>query len=288
MLRIDPFRAVCALAAACLLAPAAAQAQLRFPRPSPAASVAQTVGLNRMTITYSRPGVRGRKIWGGLVPYGQMWRTGANEATAISFSEDVVIDGQTLPAGAYALFTIPDETEWTLIFNKNAKQNGTADYKESEDALRLKVRAVAGPHQEWMEFRFEDLTPDQARVVLAWDNLEVPFVVHNKVATSAAVMEGAKKAVAEAKPDDWMTLYRAASYSLNNNVETELGRAWLQESLAIRETPQNLFLKANTLAREGKKEQAAVTAQKALDAAGPGDSKEFLAEIRKQLEEWRK
>ena len=116
--------AVAALFAATLLAAAPALAQLDLPRPSPKATVSQTVGLTDITITYCRPGVKGRVIWGGLVPYDQVWRTGANEATTITFSDEVTIEGTKLPAGTYGLFTIPGKDEWTVIFNKGAKQWG--------------------------------------------------------------------------------------------------------------------------------------------------------------------
>jgi len=141
-------------------------AQLKTPRPSLHSALTQTVGLTDVTITYSRPGVKGRKIWGGLVPYGQVWRTGANEATTISFSDDVTINGKDLPKGSYSLHTIPGADEWTLIFNKVADQWGSYSYDEKQDALRVtaKPRPSLEKH-EWLTFDAPELSADQATFV---------------------------------------------------------------------------------------------------------------------------
>ncbi|MFQ5603653.1 MAG: DUF2911 domain-containing protein [bacterium] len=152
------------------------------PRISPMASVAQTIGdSTTVTITYSRPGVKGRTIWGELVPLDKVWRTGANVATTISFNKDLVVEGQKLPAGTYALFTIPTKTKWTVIFNKEADQWGAFNYKQSEDALRIEVTPKAADHVEWMDFSFQDLTATSAKVVLRWEKLAVPFNIETTV-----------------------------------------------------------------------------------------------------------
>lgn len=151
-------------------------------RPSPKASSSQTIGPSTtITIEYSRPGVKGREVWGDLVPYGKVWRSGANEATMITFSEDVLIEGQKLPKGAYGLFTIPSETEWTVIFNKTAEQWGSFNYDATQDALRIKVQPGKAEHQEWLSYSFEDLEPPagptSATVVLRWKEVAIPFKV---------------------------------------------------------------------------------------------------------------
>ena len=120
--------------------------QIELPAPSPTATFSQKVGLTEVSINYSRPSKKGRAVFGDLIPYGKLWRTGANNATKFTFSDDVKIDGKDLPAGTYALFTIPGDNEWTIIFNKNFNQGGTADYKESEDALRVTVKPVSYTH----------------------------------------------------------------------------------------------------------------------------------------------
>ena len=146
-------------------------------RPSPNASVAQTIGTTEVTITYGRPGVKGRQVFGGLEQYGNVWRAGANEATVIHFTDDVTIEGQPLAAGAYAFFAIPGETEWTLIFNEQAEQWGAFDHDPAQDALRVTVTPESGPQQEWLSYSFDDLTDTSATVVLAWDTVRVPFTI---------------------------------------------------------------------------------------------------------------
>ena len=158
-------------------------------RVSPKATVSQTIGFTNITINYSRPGVKARKIWGNLVPYDKVWRTGANEATKITFSSDVLINGKKLLAGTYSFFAIPEEKEWTLIFNKVANQWGAFTYNELRDALRIKVKPVKNNFQEWLEYTFSDMNiqssgkTNSAIINLMWDKLKVPFKV--EVATSA-------------------------------------------------------------------------------------------------------
>ncbi len=158
-----------------LAAPLAAQRANNEPRVSPNASVSQTIGTTVVTIEYGRPAVKSRSVWGGLVPAGEVWRTGANEATTIEFTSDVTIEGQKLPAGKYALFTIPGPNEWTIIFNRTAKQWGAFRYDAGQDALRVKVKPSPAPHQEWLSFHFEDLAADAATAVLRWEKVAVPF-----------------------------------------------------------------------------------------------------------------
>ncbi len=146
-------------------------------RTSPNASVSQTIGTVQVSITYGRPSVRDREIYGGLVPYGEVWRTGANEATTISFSEDVVIEGEPLEAGTYGLFTIPGENEWVVIFNNVSTQWGAFDYDSDEDALRVTVAPEEGEHREQLMFFFEDVTEASGRAVLHWAELRIPFAI---------------------------------------------------------------------------------------------------------------
>jgi len=152
---------------------------------SPKASVSQIIGFTDVTINYSRPGVKGRKVWGGLVPYNVVWRTGANEATKITFSKDVIINGSKLPAGAYAFFAIPATGEWTLIFNKVADQWGAYSYEKNkaQDALQIKVKPVEHNFTEWLEYNFSDMDVQKAgmknssQVNLLWEKLRVSFKI---------------------------------------------------------------------------------------------------------------
>jgi Protein of unknown function (DUF2911) len=156
-------------------------------RLSPKASVSQTIGFTDVTINYGRPGVKGRKIWGGLVPYDKVWRAGANEATKFTFSKDVWINGNKIPAGSYAFFAIPTEKEWTLIFNKVADQWGLDyDKNKSQDVLKIKVNPAATDYHEWLEYTFSDMNVQKAGmknsavVNLIWDKLRVPFTVETE------------------------------------------------------------------------------------------------------------
>jgi hypothetical protein len=173
-----------------LILPSAASAQGNQVRLSLKASVMQRLGVNTdITIVYSRPGVKGRKIWGGLVPYGMApgnkeskgkpfpWRAGANENTTIEFSKDVLVAGQKLPAGKYGLFMIPSEKDWVIIFSKNDSAWGSFSYNQAEDALRITVTPVEAPHMEWLMYGFDDLAGTSATAYLWWDNLKVPFEI---------------------------------------------------------------------------------------------------------------
>jgi hypothetical protein len=159
-------------------------------RPSLKAGVMQRLGADTdIIIEYGRPGVKGRKIWGALVPYGLApgnqysknqpfpWRAGANENTTIEFKKDVVIEGQPLAAGKYGLHMIPSEKEWTIIFSKNNSSWGSFSYKQEEDALRVTVTPVAAPFQEWLTYGFEDLAGKSATAFLCWEKLKVPFKI---------------------------------------------------------------------------------------------------------------
>src|SRR5437660_12710522 len=159
----------------------AAQNDLNLPDVSQAAEVKQRVALTDITITYHRPLMNGRKIWGGLVPYGKVWRAGANENTTIEFSDPVSVQGQPLAKGIYGLHMIPNPDSWTVIFSKTNTGWGSYSYKQDEDALRVNVKPRAlAEMKEALEFDFEDLKPDSTAVVLKWEKLGVPFSVSSK------------------------------------------------------------------------------------------------------------
>jgi len=152
-------------------------------RISPKAAVEQTVGFTKITIDYSRPGVKGRTIWGGLVPYNVVWRAGANEATKITFSTDVKINGKKLKAGIYGFFAIPGQKTWILIFNKVADQWGAFEYNDVEDALRIEVTPEKENNcwQEWLAYTFTKTSDNTAVVRLEWEKLKVPFTIEVEI-----------------------------------------------------------------------------------------------------------
>jgi hypothetical protein len=277
---------VLAISLAALALPLLAQQQapqLKLPRVSQKQSVTQTVGLTDITITYSRPGVKGRQIWGALVPYDQVWRTGANEATTIAFSDDVTINGQPLPKGTYSLHTIPGKDEWTIIFNKVANQWGSFTYDAAQDALRVKAKPHRDEFRESLSFDIPEVKPDSAIFAIHWENLAVPFTVNT--ATTQKVMANATAAVAGAKPDDWQTPFRAANFAYDSG-DMDKAKMWLDQSLKVKETINNLWLKAQMQAKAGDKAAAVKTGEMAVSKAGAND-KVFATEIQKTIDSWK-
>lgn len=253
------------------------------PRPSPKATISQQIGLTDMTIVYSRPGIKGRQVWGTLVPYDQVWRTGANEATTFAVSDDVTINGAPLPKGTYSLHTIPGKEEWTLIFNKTANQWGSFNYDAAQDALRVKVKPTTANHTEWLTFNIPDVSADSAKVVLRWDTIAVPFTVGTN--TTAKVLSNARAAAAAAPATDWRTPFRAASFAFDTK-NTADAQQWLDQSLKVEQNINNLYLKARMQAAAGDKAEAVKTARAAIAKATDKD-KEEVAEIEKTIATWK-
>jgi hypothetical protein len=274
-----------------VVAPAAAQQPpaLRLPAPSPKAALEQTVGLTDIKMSYSRPGVKGRTIWGDLVPYGQVWRTGANAATTITFSTDVTVGGKALTAGTYSLHTIPTTGDWTVIFNTKADQWGSYAYDEKDDAARITVKPAANPHTEWMQFSITELGAEKATLALDWEKLRVAIPI--EVKTIDIALAGCREAMANLKSDDYRTAYRCASFAFDNNVALADGMQWLDKSIAIQPWWLNYRLKANWAAKDGKYAEAIAAAEKAIEVGTPeGDMqgpKDELDKLTKSIAEWK-
>ena len=266
-----------------LLATTASAQQLNLPRVSPKGSVMQTVGTTDITITYNRPGVKGRTIWGALVPWDQVWRTGANEATQFVVSDDVLVNGQKLAKGSYSLHTIPGRDQWTVIFNKTANQWGSYSYDQAQDALRVTAKPEKAEFREWLTFEIPEMTTDTAKVVIRWENVAVPFTVDTQATQKS--LDAAAKAIAAMDTNRWMTPYRAADFAFTANRMDE-AQKWLDMSLKEQETLPNLWLKARMLHAQGRKADALRTAEQAIAKATP-EQKDFAAEIRKQSQAWK-
>ena len=161
------------------------QAKPKQPQASPAASVSLAVGTTTVAVEYHRPAVKSRVIWGELVPFDAVWRTGANEATTLRFADAVKVDGHEVPAGTYAFFAIPGKEKWTLILNKTAVQWGAFKYSAAEDQLRFEVKPAVAPLQEWLRYTIEPTGPDSAAVQLAWEKLSVQFKVESAMPAPA-------------------------------------------------------------------------------------------------------
>ena len=258
----------------------AAQTAVKPFQLSPAASVSQELGLASVRIDYHRPAVRGRKLWGGLVPYGQVWRAGANEATTISFSEPVRIGGQPLASGVYTFFAIPGPDQWTLIFNRTAKQWGAFKYDAGQDALRVQVKPAAGPREEYLAYSIRVAGPDALRVDLAWDTLTVGFDV--ALAAHDRYWAYLEQTLAGAGPEEWQPLNQAAAYCLQSDSHLDRAMAWVERSIQIKPGARNLALKAQLLRKAGRSAEALALLDRAIAMA----SGQTLDELKSLRAEW--
>jgi len=194
-----------------------AQAQLNVPPASPDAEFKQQIGFGEVEIKYSRPSARGRVIFGGLEPYGQMWRTGAHDATSIRFSEAVKLNGNDIPAGTYSLYTIPNQNEWTIIINKIADMHGTSDYAQEQDLVRFSVKPEkSARYYETFTIEVNDLSKDEAGLFLLWENTQVKITIKMNV-DEEKVMAEINDRINVKKEDRASLFYQSSSYYFNNN-----------------------------------------------------------------------
>jgi hypothetical protein len=276
-------KTILTLTALAIATSAFAQQQIRAPRPSPSASLTQTVGITDVTIKYSRPGVKGRQIWGALVPYDKVWRAGANEATTISFSDDVWINGQKLTKGTYSFHATPGRDQWTLHFNSVADQWGSYSYDAAKDVVTVKATPETAPHQEWMGFEVQDLSTDTAKIALRWEKISVPFTVDTK--STERTMAQFRNAM----NPDWRTPYMAANFAFDNKgaaTDAEM-TAWIDQSLKANQNIANLYLRARMAERAGNKADAIRYGEMAIAAATPQQA-DFAGVVRQDVEKWKK
>ena len=263
--------------------PARAQ-QLDLPRPSPFAKVVQTVGLTDITVDYSSPGVKGRKIWGGVVPLDQVWRTGANSATKVTFSKDVTVGTTKVPAGSYSLFTIPGADAWTVILNKNATAS-TREYKQAEDLVRVTgVKPVAIPLRERLAFTVADFSDNTANIDMEWEKVRVSLPV--KLATDEQTAANIKGMTDGA----WRPWNAAARYQFETKKDYDQALALVDRSLSLKEDWFNVWTKAQVLAAKGKTKEAHALAEKAkaLGDKGPEGTFFYADDVKKAIAEWKK
>ena len=284
-------RIAAALGLAMLLTAGVALAQDRqaqhiyLPMASPKASVSQTLGVTDIAVTYHRPAVNDRELWGALVPYDQVWRTGANENTLVSFSTDVEVAGEPLAAGSYGLHTIPGEGEWTVIFSSDTTDWGSFSYDSARDALRVKVKTADAPfHQERMAFTFEDVTGDSATLALHWADLHVPIPI--AVDTHELAVASFRDQLKGLAAFFWQGWNQAASYCLQNDVHLDQALEWVDRSIQAQENFTNLSTKAQILDKMGKSGEAAEIMARALPRGNGGElhnyARQLLGQDRKQ------
>ena len=235
-----------------------------FPAASPPCTLKQHVGLTDIEIVYSRPGVKARPIFGGLVPYGQVWRTGANNATKITFSTPVKLNGADIPAGTYALFTIPGETEWTIIINKGAAQWGAFQYNETNDLVRVKATPLklAEP-VETFTIEINDIRDESATLNLTWEKTRVP--VKLEVALVSKLVPQVEAVMAA--PEDNKPYYQAAMFYYDHGQDLQKASKWIDAAIAQREAHYIVYLKAKILAKLGDKEGAIAAAKHSTELA---------------------
>jgi tetratricopeptide (TPR) repeat protein len=241
----------------------AQSAVLKLPRASQRAEIVQRVGITDITINYHRPLTNGRPVWGKLVPYGQVWRAGANENTTIEFTDPVTIDGKPLPKGFYGLHTIPGENEWIIIFSKNATSWGSFTYNQAEDALRVTVKPQPAEFHDALTYDFDDLKPDSTVVTLRWDKLAVPFKIGVNV--PEVVEQSLHDQVRGRAKYTWEGWDEAASYLLDNKGNLQDALKDADESVQFEERFENLMTKSRALDALGRKEEATAARKKAID-----------------------
>ena len=248
-----------------MLAPMIAEAQsqlLNIPLTSQRAEVSQTIGITDITITYHRPLVRGRVIWDILVPYGKVWRSGANINTTIAFSDPVTIDGQPLDRGTYGLHMIPAADTWTVIFSKNSTSWGSFTYNQVEDALRIRVRPRVAEMHEALTYEFDDLQPGSAIVELLWEKVAVPFRV--SVDVHAVMLASLRDQLRALRRYTWMSWDDAANYLLNEKIALDTALAYADTSIANEDRYGNEMTRSKVLAALNRRPEADTAQRKAL------------------------
>ena len=257
----------------------AQSALLDLPRKSQNAQVSQTIGITDVTVKYSRPLVNGRKVWGGLVPYGEVWRAGANENTAITFTTPVTVEGKALDAGTYGLFMIPTESDWTVIFSKTNTAWGAFTYNKDEDVLRVTVKPGASDFHDALVYGFDQLTPDSALVTLRWDKLAVPFKV--AVDVPKTVETSLDKQFRGIAQYTWVSYDDAANYFLAAKADLPVGLKYADQSIQAEERYENLMTKSQILAAMGKPEEAQKYSAMALQKADAPQSYQYARQLQR-------
>lgn len=267
----------CTLIFTLLLAGATAFGQIKTPPASPTFELKGTVGLAEVKVVYSRPSARGRQVAGNLIPYNEVWRTGANASTKISFSEEVKLNGNAVPAGEYALYTIFTEETATIILSKNLNWWGAIGYDAAEDQLRFEV-PVKHPssHYETFTISFSDFTSNSANLNLKWEHTKAMFTIETEV--DSKVMADIKEQVIDGTPSNAGVYFQAASYYYDTERDPKMALAWINKAIegSQREQYWVYHLKAKILARLGEKKDAVATAKKSMELAKTGGNPDYV------------
>jgi tetratricopeptide (TPR) repeat protein len=250
-----------------------------LPRQSQRAAVSQRIALTDITISYHRPLVGGRKVFGGIVPYGQVWRAGANENTTIEVTDPVQIEGQTLPKGVYGLHMIPTADSWTVVFSRNATSWGSYSYDSKEDALRVTVKPTAGDMHETLTYEFDEVKPDSAIATLRWDKIAVPIHIKaNQEATIARIQNQLRNSAQYT----WSGWNDAADYCLEAKVNLEQAVKWADRSIQMEDRFENEMTKSQLLKELKRDTESAAARKKALELGNPAQLYSFGRQMQQQ------
>lgn len=269
-------KGILSIAGTLMLATLTATAQIQTPRPSPLAEVEQKLALTEIEVTYSRPGMKGRKIFGDLVPFGELWRTGANAITTVEIEDDVTVNGRALPAGTYALLTIPGEKEWTVIFSKDSAMGGVSDYKKENDAARIMVRPrMLREPVETFTIGFHNLVDDGGTMSLQWENTSVDIDIRMDIDSKimAAIRTTLLVDGTTPKASDY---HSAAVYYMERDRDLPQALKWMEKSVEMRpEAFWYVHRHAELLGKMGRKDDALAAANKSLQMAKENKDGDF-------------
>lgn len=259
-------------AAALLLMVSSIQAQaIKTPAPSPTQTIKQDFGISNIELIYSRPGMKGRKIFGDLVPWGQVWRTGANSATRIKFADDVTIGGQPLKAGEYAIYTIPNQDEWEIIINKGSANWGT-EYKQADDVLRVKAKSMKlDDAVETFTMQFANIKPSSTELHIMWDKTAVAVPISMDVESKVMAQ------INNIMNKDNRPYFQAAMYYMDNGKDLNQALAWFDKAVELQPAAFYMhYQRANALAKLGKKQEAIAAANKSMQLAKEQNNADYV------------
>jgi len=258
-------------------------AQIKMPQASPNSKVSQQIGLTMIHLEYSRPSKKNRKIFGELVPFGSVWRTGANNPTTLSFDTDIKVNGQSLKAGKYAIYTIPEKKTWSIIFSKNTELWGAMGYNPSDDALRLNVPIKKLKKEvESMKIDFSNLTDSGAQLNISWDKTSVGLAIEMEV--DRVVMSQIKELLIDQESIDAGLLFQAANYYYNQGKDLNSAIDWVSKSVETDPKYYTVHLKAKIQAALGNKSKAIATAQESMEMAKAEGNPDYVALNRRLID----
>ena len=264
-------------------------AQVKLPQPSPEAHIKQTIGLTDISIRYHAPGVKGRKIFGGLVPYGKLWRAGANEATLITFTDELFLNHERVPAGTYSFFILPEsDSVWNIVLNRDTTLWGLEGYDELKDVAYLRVTPTKVPFHETMQFSFSDIGTNTGFLNMTWENSQIAVRIETEIEKKA--LANIEEALKKAAPDDWYTWAQCADYMVARKELHQRALELINKSIAIKETFFNNWVKAKLYALNKEYEMAADLTAKAIQLGKnePESYQTYARDIENAHNSWKK